>query len=223
PAQQPDGSRKALAEAIEAQRDAESQHAALVKAEQAAFDRECAAEEKLETIQRRHAAESDGGADAFVASIASGSDCSVDALEAPGKQRAAEIEAAQREIAALDHVRRQIVARVEPAEKAVAALRAKVERCAAEVLVGSVDVQKLLAEAERAAQTIVGLRVRLMFVRSLIPSESPEHAAVDHFLARPWLIDEYSDAWKRNPAIAPYRAAFEALCRDPEAKINCAP
>jgi hypothetical protein len=60
-----------------------------------------------------------------------------------------------------------------------------------------------------------------MFVRSLIPSESPEHAAVEHFLSRPWLQHEYGgDAWKCNSAITPYARAFEALCRDSEAVID---
>jgi hypothetical protein len=172
---------------------------------------------------RKFAAEAEKSPDEVVAALSSGGDIDILNIERPRAELLAQIEVADEKVSAWRRALDLAEGAVPVRERAVDWAERKVKQRAAEVFATQIDVPKLLAEAEQAAQMIVGLRVRLMFVRSLIPSESPEHAAVDHFLSRPWLLHEYSDTWKCNSAIAPYRAAFEALLRDSEAKINCAP
>jgi hypothetical protein len=211
--------RKALAEAIEAANQAEDGLKAIVAAEQSAFDRECEAEDRLEAIRRRHESEPDPGADAFITSLASGSDCSVDVLQAPAQARAAEIEAAQREIDALDQVRRQIVARVEPAERVVEAAKGKVEKAAAVVLGDAIDTQRFLRETLVVEAEIIERRCVLFHLMKVLP-DGPDREAAAAFIARPWLLHELHGQWKDHPALTPLKDALKRLCADSEAKID---
>lgn len=217
-----DDARAQLASAIEAAAQAEAGARGLERAAETAFERQIEADHRLEAIRKRHANEAASGADAFIiASMRGDGNIGVAELEAPSKKHAAEIAEAEREIAVLRSVRKEIEARIEPARQAAKDAKGKIEQCARIVLATGIDVPAMLKDAELAASWIIGARSVFLHLMSILPP-GPEHDQLAHFLSRPWLMGEYDESWKNNPAIEPYSQALARLKVDAEAKIDIA-
>jgi hypothetical protein len=93
----------------------------------------------------------------------------------------------------------------------------EVEKAARAVIGSSCDVGKLVADAEIAAAAIIDQRSRLMNLRTHLDGDA--NAAVDNFLARPWLLHEMNGEWMNHPAAAQYRDAHAALMLDATAPL----
>jgi hypothetical protein len=215
----PESPRKELASAIEAQRAAEATVHDLEIAETASVERKMESQHRLEAIQKRHALEHVGGADAFIASMRGGADIGVAELEAPARGRVNEIESAQREIDAISSVRKEIEARIEPGRQAVAAAKGKVKDAARSVLAAAINVDELLAEARTAAHFILGQRALFLYLMSVLP-DGPEHDALASFMGQRWLLPEINETWKNNPAIVPFSDALSALQLNADAEVS---
>ena len=120
------GPRAKLREAVEAAMMAETAVHDLEIVETASFERKMEAEDKLAELKERREHQDDGAADAFIASMRAGGDCLVDALDAAARTRAQEIEAKEREVAMLAHVRTEIAERIPVARQAADDAKRKV-------------------------------------------------------------------------------------------------
>lgn len=214
--------RQALAQAIAAAKRAKGVVDALERAESEGFEHKMSLNRRLAELRERHAEEQGDATDSFIASLEGDALGVLATLDAPGEQRAREIEGVEREITAIARVRAEIEARIEPARfKAADADRLVTERAKA-ALAASLDVDGMLRDAEVAADWLRRQRVIFLHLLSIMPN-GPEREAVSHFLARPWLIAEIDESWKRDPALLSYVDAHKALCADANAPVNIAP
>jgi hypothetical protein len=211
--------RKALASAIN-ERDAAARALDDAKAaSERARDALYAAEDRAADL-RKEAAEADRSPDEVVAALSSGGDIDILSIERPRAESLAQIEVADEKVSAWRRAVDLAEGAVPVRERAVDIAEGKVKQRAAEVFATQIDVPKMLAEAQVGADWIVARRAVLMHLRLILPDGEDERA-IEHFLSRPWLLDEHSgDGWKRNPAIAPLREAFERLQVDAEAVIE---
>jgi hypothetical protein len=209
------GPRARLRGAIEAAEAAEAAVRDLEIAETASFERKMEAEDRLEALKESHERQADGAADAFIASMATGVD--LDVLEAPSKQRAAEIAEARRAVAVLARVRDEIAERIPVARQAADDAKKKVESCAKAVLAEKLDPERLIAAHDAAYRQLVDARARLRFVESLLPH--PENLPIYHLLRARSRNESPHDDCRRDPANAVWVACLEKLQQDAETPL----
>jgi hypothetical protein len=217
------GPRAKLAEAIQAAAQCEAAVHDLEVAETRGFERKMEAERRLDALKERHEHQDDGAADAFIASISSGGDGSIDVLDAPSRQRAAEIEALGREVAMLGRVRAEIAERIPAARQAADDAKRKVADLAKQVLAEKIDPDRLIATAEGAYAALAAATARIRFASSLLPFRSPDEERLRlwpefHFRNE----SKYQD-YRQDPANADLAKALEALMRGDVSAIDLAP
>ena len=169
----------------------------------------------------RREAETHEDGDDVIAAICSGEGHVLE-LQRPRAEALKEIEIADEKARAWKSAADGAEQAVPVREAAAARAADHVKQCANAALAAAVGVDKLLEEAEQAARTILGLRAKLLFVCTILPRDSAQRAAVSDFLARAWLQDEYSEAWKKNPSVKALADAVAALQHDAEAAIDLA-
>ena len=217
------GPRAKLREAVEAAMMAETAVHDLEIVETASFERKMEAEDKLAELKERREHQDDGAADAFIASMRAGGDCLVDALDAAARTRAQEIEAKEREVAMLAHVRTEIAERIPVARQAADDAKRKVADLANEILAATLDPDALIATAEYTYQQLAAATARIRFAASLLPFQSPDGQRLSlwpetHFRN----VSKYDDH-RRDPANADLVAAYEALVHGDVNAIDLAP
>jgi hypothetical protein len=149
---------------------------------------------------------------------AAGSDFNVLGLEMPDAEARAREEKAERDIAAWRRAHDIATKAIPDRQQAVERAERAVEIAARVVIGKSFDVGQMIAEAEEAAAAIVKRRIRLMHLRPFLEDVAARQA-IERFLSRPWLEDEYSEAWKNHPVVIADRAAYEELLRDAGAPL----
>lgn len=209
-----DPSRASLASAIterqQATRALEDAKAAVSRAEEAQFG----AMDKLRALRRQDADPEPVDA---VSAILSGDLLSVERPDA----KAIEITEIEREIERWRAARIKAEEAVEARTRALAEAEKLVDKAARIALGGSINVAAMLEEAETAADWLRDRRALFLFLMSILPP-GQEHDALSHFMGRPWLADELTDAWKRNASIEPYAQALKRLSVDANAPIEVA-
>jgi hypothetical protein len=204
-----------IAEHANAERDHRAAREAVDKAREIAWN----AQDRLAAMKARPAEATADPAAAFITAMQVGRQASVADLEGPAKAREAEEDAIQGEIESLTKMRVALDAAVIERESAIIAAKGKITDAAAQVLRSEIDVARLLEEAEAATADIVGRRCELLQLQSLLPA-SDERAAIDSFIARPWLIHEHDRTHSAHQAAQAVTASRDALMRDADAKLG---
>jgi hypothetical protein len=210
--------RKALAQAIR-ERDA------AIKAVDDARTAEHRA--RLESYEANAAArklraeegEAESHDDALIRAIESGDADDILALGRPVDEARAKIEATEQRAATWKAAADRAEEAIEVRERALAKAEEAVTQAARVAFLAEIDVDALIDEARTAAAWIVGRRSLFLFLMTVL-QDGPARDSLAHFMSRPWLIGELDESWKRDPAIAPFREAFEALKRDANAEVD---
>lgn len=203
--------RAALAQAIAAHKQAEADLDAASRAEQRAAESLWEARDRLAAIQTQLAEPLDAAA--CVAAFADGGD--VAALTRPAEDLRARAASVEREIDALVAARERLEFVLDESRAAVSASRSAVTTAARNVVMSETPVAVMLDRLQEAQRAVAEQRIALWQVHSLLPSDSPERAAIEKTLAAPWLASEPN--WNHHPAGAAYRDAFERLTHDADA------
>jgi hypothetical protein len=204
----------AIAEHANAERDHRSAREAVDKARERAWD----AQDRLAVLQARPAEATANPGVAYITAVQEGREPSVAEIEGPAKTREAEEAAIQGEIEALVKTRAALDDAVIEREGAIIAAKGKIKDAAAEVMRSEINVAALLKEAEAAEAILVSRRCELLELQSLLPA-SDERAAIDSFVARPWLIHEHNRTHSTHPAAQAVTASLAALMRDADAAL----
>ena len=210
-----DPSREALAAAIAdettARKNLEDARSAASKAEEQVWS----ASARLMALREEAALASPGGA--IISSLAAGN-TDVAELDRPQASTRAKIETAEQELAAWRRARDAAEQEIAPREEALDWAQRHVRDAVSEVM-RTADIDVLLEAAEQTQARLLAERCSLMEICEALPIFSPERKAVESFLGRPFLLHENGDEWKEHAAVAPWRAAFDALHHDAETPL----
>jgi predicted nucleic acid-binding Zn-ribbon protein len=204
-----------IAEHDHAERDLRAAREAVDKARKRAWD----AQDRLAAAHARPAEATGDPAAAFIAAMHEGREASVADLNGPANTREAEEAEMASEIQALQKTRAALDETVMERESAVVRTRNHLKDAVAEVLRIETDVARLLKEAETVTADIVARRCALLKLQSLLPA-SAEKTAIDLFLARPWLLQEFGGAFVSHPAAQSVSRAHNALTHDADAALE---
>jgi len=206
----------AIAEGTQAERALEAARTAVPRAAETV----ASAEARLAATSAEVTAARTAQVDRLASGAATGEQPSVDRSMRDARARetdcADDLEAAKAALA-------RVEAAVPDAEEALARTRARVSAAADAITATAVPV--LIAEAEQLRDRLAAVRAVLRHLRadSLGPFGGPherERAAIDEFLAAPFLQPELELGWcRRHPAAARWLAAREALTRDAGATL----
>jgi hypothetical protein len=215
-----DASRDALREAIDKRHAAFKAVDAARVAEHAA--RECTYKAQHVVDELRAKAEEPRSADDVVAAITSGVDADILELQHPAEDIAKEIEAADEKVRAWRNAADGAEQAIPVREAACARAEVDVKNAANVVITGSLDIDKLLEGARIGSDWLRDRRAVLLHLSSILERESPDRAAINDFLAIPFLFGEVdpNQSWRRNGAVKVFADAHAALCRDAEAPIT---
>ena len=210
-----DGSREALAAAIDdeavARKNLDDARSAAEKARGLVW----AAEDRLAALREDAAQAQPAGA--LIASLAAGN-ADIAELERPQVETSAKLEGAEQEVSAWRRAREAADNEIAPREKALQKAQRRIKDAVEEVM-RTVDIDAIIARAERARDTLIAERCRLAQICEALPWFSEERKAVESFLSHPFLAHEAGDGWKDHAAVEPWRAAVDALHRDPDAAL----
>lgn len=207
---------EAIAEAAKARQTLNDTRDAEQKARESSFEARSHTDRLRAEVDKARSA-----ADQIVAAICSG-EADVLALSRPADEIHEAIALADQKAAAWKRAADQAEQAIPVRQRALAEAERNVDREASAVLAASLDIGAMLKDAELAAAWIVARRSVFLHLASVLPP-GDDTAAINAFLARPWLMPEIDGGWRKHEAIKPFADALARLKVDAEARIDIAP